>query len=100
MQTIRTFNILTKIIGTWQQNAPKKIMIKKILSIMKYPIPIFMGIVTYNQLIGLDSYRIPMIVKPLINLFRWKFFFIICSIIVAGAIFLTFMLALDETKNA
>lgn len=73
-------------------------MLKKILSIMKYPISIFMGIVTYNWLIGLDIYRIPTIVKPLINLFGWKFFFIICSIIVAWAIFMTFMLALDEME--
>ena len=73
-------------------------MIKKILSIMKYPISIFMGIVTYNWLIGLDSYRIPIIVKPLINLFGWKFFFIICSIIVAWATLLTFKLALDEME--
>ena len=73
-------------------------MIKKIISIMKYTISIFMGIVTYNWLIGLDIYRIPTIVKPLINLFGWKFFFIICSIIVAWAIFMTFMLALDEME--
>ena len=71
---------------------------RKFFSIMKYPISIFMGIVTYFWLIGLESYRIPTIISWLPKLIGWNVFFIICSIIVAFAILMTFMLALDEME--
>ena len=71
---------------------------RKFFSIMKYPISIFMGIVTYFWLIGLDGHRIPKIIKPLIYLIGWNAFFIICSIIVAFVTLITFMLALDEME--
>ena len=74
------------------------IMIKFFFSIMRYPISIFMGLVTYNWLWGLDSYRIPILVKPIIDIFGWNVFFIICSIIVAIVILLTIMVALDEIE--
>ena len=72
---------------------------RKFFSIIKYPLSIAAGVLTYFWLLGLETLRIPVIISWIPNLIGWKAFLILLSIFAGLVVLLTFAKALDEIPD-